>query len=125
MKKPVRLLAFLSLLAAAPPVAAEAPAGTVPLDRAYLVGNWTDDNDCSNAIRFTAEGRFIAANGGVGEWALEGDRLTMSGNGTITVRLVPIDRDTLQVVNPDGSLGRSTRCPSTKAGEAPARSDSL
>ena len=30
--------------------------------------------------------------------------------GTNTLRIVPIDQNTMNVVNADGSLGRSTRC---------------
>jgi hypothetical protein len=84
--------------------------GTVNLDRTYLMGRWTDDGDCSNVIEFTQDGRFIAANGGTGLWNLAGDQLTMTGNATATIQIVPIDQNTMTVVNADGSLGRSTRC---------------
>ncbi|MEA3047758.1 MAG: hypothetical protein QOJ53_2090, partial [Sphingomonadales bacterium] len=84
--------------------------GTVRLDRTYVMGRWTDDDDCGNVIEFTQDGRFIAPNGGTGLWNLDGDELTMSGSQTATIRLVVIDRDTMTVVNSDGSLGRSTRC---------------
>ncbi|HEV2817807.1 MAG TPA: hypothetical protein VGW40_11390 [Allosphingosinicella sp.] len=90
--------------------ATPAAASGIVLDRAFLVGRWTDVEDCGNAIEFTQDGRFIAANGGTGLWNLEGDELTMSGADTATIRIVPIDRDTITVVNPDRSLGRSTRC---------------
>lgn len=90
--------------------AVPAASGTVQLDRTYLMGRWTDDEDCSNVIEFAQDGRFIAANGGTGLWNLDGDRLTMSGRATATLRIVPIDQDTMTVVNADGSLGRSTRC---------------
>jgi hypothetical protein len=84
--------------------------GTVQLDRTYMMGRWTDDNDCSNVIEFNQDGGFVAANGGTGLWNLDGDRLTMTGNQTATIRVVPIDQNTMTVVNRDGSLGRSTRC---------------
>jgi hypothetical protein len=91
-----------------------ASSGPVRLDRTFLLGRWSDDGDCSadgnSVIEFTQDGRFIAANGGVGLWNLDGDRLTMSGNQTATIRLVPIDQDTMTVINADESLGRSTRC---------------
>jgi len=80
------------------------------LDRAFVVGRWTDNEDCDNAIEFTRDGRFIAANGGAGLWNLDGDELTMSGSETATIRIVPIDPNTITVINADGSLGRSTRC---------------
>ncbi|MBV9881562.1 MAG: hypothetical protein JO276_00970 [Sphingomonadaceae bacterium] len=84
--------------------------GTAQLDRTYMLGRWTDDNDCNNVIEFTQDGRFIAANGGTGLWNLEGDQLTMTGRDTATIRVRPIDQNTMTVINTDGSLGRSTRC---------------
>jgi hypothetical protein len=90
--------------------AVPAASGAVQLDRTYLMGRWTDDGDCGNVIEFTQDGRFIAANGGTGLWNLDGDRLTMTGRATATLRIVPIDQDTMTVINADGSLGRSTRC---------------
>jgi len=89
-----------------------ASSGPVTLDRTYVMGRWADDGeDCANAIEFTQDGRFITGNGnGGGLWNLDGDRLTMTGRATATIRIVPIDQNTMTVVNPDGSLGRSTRC---------------
>jgi hypothetical protein len=84
--------------------------GAVNLDRTYLMGRWTDDGNCGNVIEFTSDGRFIAANGGTGLWNLAGDQLTMTGSATATIQIVPIDQNTMTVVNTDGSLGRSTRC---------------
>lgn len=84
--------------------------GTVRLDRTYMMGRWTDDNDCSNVIEFNQDGGFVAANGGTGLWNLDGDRLTMTGRDTATIRVSPIDQNTMTVINADGSLGRSTRC---------------
>jgi hypothetical protein len=90
--------------------AVPAAAGGVTLDRAYVAGRWTDNGDCSVAVDFGLDGRFSANNGAGGLWNLDGDRLTMSGSSTLTLQIVPIDQDTMNVVNPDGSLGRSTRC---------------
>jgi len=84
--------------------------GAVQLDRTYMLGRWTDNDDCSDVIEFTQDGRFIAANGGTGLWNLDGSQLTMSGNATLTFRVVPIDQNTITIVKEDGSLGRSTRC---------------
>jgi hypothetical protein len=90
--------------------AVPASSGTIRLDRTFLLGRWTDDNDCDNVIEFNQDGGFVAANGGTGLWNLDGDRLTMTGNQTATLRVVPIDQNTMTVINADGSLGRSTRC---------------
>ena len=85
-------------------------AAGVTLDRAYIAGRWTDNGDCSVAVEFTTDGRFVANNGNEGLWNLAGDRLTMQGERTLTLQIVPIDQNVMNVVNPDGSLGRSTRC---------------
>jgi len=94
------------------PAAGATPAssGAATLDRNYIVGNWTDNGDCSVAVEFGQDGRFVANNGAEGLWNLAGDRLTMTGSSTLTLQIVPIDQNTMNVVNPDGSLGRSTRC---------------
>ena len=62
------------------------------------------------AVEFLGDGRFVAANGAEGLWHLSGDRLTLQGERTVTMQLDPIDHNVMNVVNSDGSLGRSTRC---------------
>ena len=94
----------------AAPQTAATSAGAIQLDRTYMLGRWTDNGDCSNAIEFRQDGGFTTANGAQGLWNLEGDRLTMSGGSTLTIRVTPIDQNTITVINADGSLGRSTRC---------------
>ena len=84
--------------------------GTVPLDRAFMMGRWTDDGDCSKGVQFNQDGGYTNADGGGGLWNLDGDRLTLTGDSTITFRLSPIDQNTITVIHDDGSLGRSTRC---------------
>jgi hypothetical protein len=91
-------------------IPASSTGGPVQLDRTFVMGRWTDDGDCSNAIEFTQDGRFITAEGGTGLWNLERDELTMTGQQTATIRISPIDQNTMTVINADGSLGRSTRC---------------
>ena len=119
-------LALMLALVAVPQAAVAAPAGTsaaIRVDRAYLIGAWTDDGDCGHAVRFISDGRFVGADGAGGSWTLRGDRLTMSGTKVVAVRIVPIDRDTIRVVSPDGSLGSSTRCPAPAPEDAPPASD--
>jgi hypothetical protein len=86
--------------------------GQAVIDRAYMLGRWTDDeDDCDKAADFFADGRFVPAAGPEGLWSLNGDRLSIVANGnTFTVQLVPIDQNRMTVVNADGSLGQSTRC---------------
>ncbi len=107
--------ALLLALAAAPPALAQEGAVT----RDYVAGRWTDNGDCAEAVALRADGRFLAANGNEGLWALAGDRLTLQGERRLTMRIVPVDRDTMDVLNEDGSRGRSTRCGGGDAG-APA-----
>lgn len=95
---------------AAPQTAAAAGGGAVQLDRTYMLGRWTDNGDCSNTLELRQDGGFTTAAGAQGLWNLEGDRLTMTGNSTLSVRITPIDQNTITIINADGSLGRSTRC---------------
>ena len=88
-----------------------AAATTVPaLNQAFLVGRWTDNRDCNNATDFGQDGQFRSSGGGMGQWTLVGDRLTLSGEQSLVAQIVVIDQNTLEIVNPDGSRGRSTRC---------------
>ena len=85
-------------------------AGANQVDRAYLVGRWTDDGNCANAMELAQDGRFTTKDGGGGLWNLEGDEVTLSGGRTLSVRVAAIDHNTITIIHPDGSLGRSTRC---------------
>jgi hypothetical protein len=82
------------------------------VDRAFLIGRWTDARDCDEAGEFAADGRYTNAAGVGASWTLEGDRLTVTfaGASPRTLRVSALDQNTLNVVNPDGSIGRSTRC---------------
>jgi len=114
------LAAGFLMLAQAATAAAE-PAGTpeagatrgaddIRVSRAFLVGAWTDDGDCGHAIEFLGDGRFFGSDGLSGIWQLEGAELTMAADNILTVRIVPLDRDRMGVIGPDGALGQSTRC---------------
>ena len=111
--------AALALAAATPSAAASASAsapaavakqGADKFDPAFLLGRWTDNGDCSDWVTFFADGRFTTSNGG-GTWVLDGHQLTMAGaGGTIVLHIYAVDRVTMRIVNPDNSIGRSTRC---------------
>ena len=91
--------------------AVPAAANGIVLDRAYLLGRWADyGDDCSKASELTADGRYLPPSGGEALWNLDGDRLTITGDRTVQMRIVPIDQNTITVVNEDESLGRSIRC---------------
>ena len=86
-------------------------AARVALDRNFIIGSWTDDGDCAAAVAFMGDGSFTTPDGGEGQWSLEGNALTLSGaSGTNILRVAPLDRFTMEVLDEDGSLGRSTRC---------------
>lgn len=82
------------------------------VDRAFLIGRWTDSRDCEEAGEFAHDGRYTNAAGVGASWTLEGNRLTMAFAGAAprTLQVSALDQNTLNVVNPDGSIGRSTRC---------------
>lgn len=86
------------------------PLDGTALDRAYIVGRWTDSDDCGNAVAFGRDGRFVTSGNAAGQWVLRGDRLTLTGDSALTLQIVVVDGDRMIVVNPDGALGRSTRC---------------
>ena len=85
------------------------PAG---FDGNLLLGRWGDFGDCSkNVIEFNPDGSFRAANGGIGQWSLDGDQLTFSGDqGQIRVTLESIDGNRLTIVHANGTRGQSQRC---------------
>jgi hypothetical protein len=84
----------------------------VSLDSDFLIGRWTDDDNCSDAVEFAADGVFHTPDGSIGHWSLTGDRLTVTGAGTLTMQIVPVDDDTINVINAQGGEGRSIRCES-------------
>ena len=96
----------------APLAADSGPPAAPVLDQAYLVGRWSDNGDCNQAYEFTADGRFIAADGaGTGDWRLDGDQLSMGGpGGAVAVRVVPIDQNTMTVTNAEGQTSNPIRC---------------
>lgn len=85
--------------------------GSQGLSAQALVGRWGDDANCATFIQIDADGTFRSYTGGTGGWRLDGDRLHLSGDGgTFTLAIQAYDGRSLQVVNPDGSVGRSIRC---------------
>ena len=92
------------------PATGASAAATPTLDRAFLIGRWTDNGDCSNATEFSENNQFRTSSGLGGLWTLEGDQLTLTGSQRLTMQIVIVDQSTINVVNPNGSTGRSTRC---------------
>jgi hypothetical protein len=77
--------------------------------RGFLIGHWTDNDDCTSTVAFLRDGRFVTARR-EGLWLLEGDQLTMRGSSRVTVRVHAPDANTIMLTYRDGRLGRSTRC---------------
>lgn len=89
----------------------EAPTVRVAVDRDFLIGTWSDEGDCTTTVAFAPDGAYATDDGAEGQWNLSGDRLTLSGEtGATTLTIVPIDRNTMEVIGEDGSHDRSTRC---------------
>ena len=117
--KPVRTAAAAALIAfatlAGPAGAAQTGTGPgaarIAVNRDFLIGSWSDAGDCSVTVAFVADGTFATAEGDQGVWSLSGDSLTLTGAaGTRIVTIIPIDRDTMEVVGENGAHDRTTRC---------------
>jgi len=94
-----------------PALAAVQEADEIKVDHAFMIGRWTDDGNCDHAVDLMAGGRFVTADGGEGEWEMRDDVLVLTGpGGSLAMRVVPVSRDSVTVVNQDGRIGRSTRC---------------
>jgi hypothetical protein len=94
---------------ATPASTAAAPAGGAVTPQ-FLVGRWTDNNDCTQTIQFRDDGSFVTPDGGQGYWTLNGDRLTFQGTSTVTAQIAAPNADTIMLTHANGTVGRSTRC---------------
>ena len=93
------------------PAAEAAITATPVLDRAFLIGRWGDNGDCTKDITLNADGSFTAYTGGEGQWSLSGSTMRMAGKqSTLDVEVERIDQNTVRITNPDGSVGTSQRC---------------
>ena len=87
-----------------------APTNQLSVD--FLIGSWGDNGDCKAPVILNGDGTFVmAATGAQGQWQLNENRLIMAGQGGIfELRLTFMDQSTLQITNPDNSVGYSQRC---------------
>jgi len=93
--------------------AAPKPAAPDPgaVTRIWFAGRWTDTGDCADAGEFARNGTYRLADGTRGMWNVTGGRLVIQhAEGRSAVRVRRIDDTTIEIVNEDGSTGRSTRC---------------
>jgi hypothetical protein len=89
----------------------QVPVARVAVDRDFLIGTWSDAGDCTTTVAFAPDGAYATADGAEGQWNLTGDTLVLSGaEGATTLTIIPIDRNTMEVIGEDGSHDRSTRC---------------
>ena len=85
--------------------------GGVPaLDRAFVVGRWSDRGDCTDWVEFASDGSFSSWDNVTGIWNLRDDRLTVTGARSISFQVAVVDQNTLSATNQAGQTGQSTRC---------------
>jgi hypothetical protein len=92
-------------------LASATPRETGGLSRDWFAGSWTDTGDCADAGAFNRDGRYRLADGTRGMWNVRGGRLVVqNAQGRNEVQLRRTGNDTIEIINEDGSVGRSTRC---------------
>ena len=99
------------------PLAGSAGGDKVPtapgqgFDPSLLVGRWGDFGDCTkNVIEILGDGTF-RANGGIGAWQIDGNRVSFAGDqATVTITLQSLDANGMVAIQPNGTVGRSQRC---------------
>jgi hypothetical protein len=83
-----------------------------PNDNYSIVGLWGDNGDCKQFILIRENGTFLSYTGGQGNWTLGNDQLTLVGaGGTVPMGVHWVDADHVDLVNANGSVGHSQRCP--------------
>lgn len=80
-------------------------AGAAPT-REFVVGRWGESGDCTLAIDFRADG---TTDGPFGNWALDGNRLSMAENPQVMTVTV-VDQNTMESRLEGGPPRRLTRC---------------
>ena len=91
-----------------PSATASSPAAEI---RALLIGKWTDGGNCAAGTEFRDDGTFTSADAGTGRWEQSNEYLTLTGNrATVELAVQEIDRTDMLTINPQGRLGRWTRC---------------
>ena len=91
-----------------PSATASSPAAEI---RALLIGRWTDGGNCAVGTEFRDDGTFTSADAGTGRWEQSNEYLTLTGDrATVELAVQEIDRTDMLTINPQGRLGRWTRC---------------
>jgi hypothetical protein len=97
---------------AMPPIPASPQAALAmsrPASWQLLLGRWTDSGDCADIIEFFPDGRFTVPSGS-GTWALQGERLTFTGQTTTGARLRAVGQNRILLIHDDQRVGQSVRC---------------
>ena len=90
-----------------PSAVASSPSNEI---RALLVGRWVEGGDCAGATEIRNDGTFSSP-AGSGRWTLESEYLTLSGAGpNVEIAVQEIDGRSMTTINPQGHIGRWTRC---------------
>ena len=90
---------------------AAAPADPAVVTRAWFAGRWTDTGNCTDAGNFAPNGTYLLSDGTRGMWSVQDGKLFVQhANGRGAIRLRRVDDTTVETLNDDGSVGRSTRC---------------
>jgi hypothetical protein len=91
-----------------PSATASSPAAEI---RALLIGRWTDGGNCAGGTEFRDDGTFTSADAGAGRWEQSNEYLTLTGDrATVELAVQEIDRTDMVTINPQGRIGRWTRC---------------
>lgn len=88
------------------PAAAPGP-GDKP-DRAFVVGKWGTDGDCTMAIDLRADG---TSDGPFGGWSFDDGVITFADAPDLEILVTVVDPDTMSSTNGSGKTSVMTRCP--------------
>ncbi len=95
----------------AEPEPASAPPDPAAVTREWFAGRWSDTGNCTDAGQFAANGTYLLADGTRGMWNVQDSRLVIqNAGGRNVIRLRRTGDDSVEVINADGSVGRSIRC---------------
>lgn len=107
------LTAVALVLATGPSLALETQAPAAPpaaaLDRAFVIGRWGPDAECSQVVEFHADGSVTPPDGA--SWTLAGNLLTMAlpGRPVVTTTLTRIGEN-MTATRRDGTTFTMFRC---------------
>jgi hypothetical protein len=82
-----------------------------PVTQGYLVGRWSEDDQCKEWLYVFANHTFQLSGGVFGPWSLDGNELRMIADGnSIIWNIETIDQNNIEVSNGSDSPSRLHRC---------------